>query len=205
MIKFAISRGAAWTKRVCASCSGFARPRLAQPGLAEPGLAQNESGVAAVEFALIAPILITLFLGAFEFSQAITVDRKLTALASSTADLVAQTEDIDDTEMQNIFQASTVILTPFGTGSLTVIVSGITIDGSGDATVTWSDTYQGTARPTGSSVSLPPALIVNNTCLVMSETTYNFKSVVGQFLTSGVNMDDTFYLRPRASDCVVRL
>ncbi len=190
MTKFTISRISTWLKREFASLSR---------------LRQNQSGVAAVEFALIAPILITLFLGAVEFSQAITVDRKLTALASSTADLVAQSEEINDTEMANIFQASTAILTPYGTASLTVVVTGITIDGSGDATVTWSDTYQGTARSTGSSVTLPPALVVNNTCLVMSETTYNFSSVVGQFLTSGVNMDDTFYLRPRASDCVVRL
>lgn len=167
--------------------------------------ARNNTGIAAVEFALIAPILIVLFLGAVEFSQAITVDRKLTALASSTADLVAQTEDIDNTEMQNIFQASTAILTPYGTASLTVVVSGITIDGSGDATITWSDTFQGTARSVGSSVTLPAALLINNTCLVMSETTYSFSSVVGHFLTSGVNMDDTFYLRPRASDCVIRL
>jgi Flp pilus assembly protein TadG len=190
MTNFANSRTSAWIISKCAPLSRLAR---------------NDAGVAAVEFALIAPILITLFLGAVEFSQAITVDRKLTALASSTADLVAQTEEIDDTEMANIFQASTAILTPYSTATLTVIVTGITIDGSGAATVTWSDTYQGTARSVGSTVTLPAALVVNNTCLVMSETTYNFSSVVGQFLTSGVNMDDTFYLRPRASDCVVRL
>ena len=167
--------------------------------------ARNNTGIAAVEFALIAPILIVLFLGAVEFSQAITVDRKLTALASSTADLVAQTEDIDDTEMDNIFQASTAIMTPYSTATLEVVVSGISIDGSGTATVTWSDTYQGTARSVGSNVTLPPALIINNTCLVMSESEYSFSSVVGHFLTSGVNMDDIFYLRPRASDCVIRL
>ncbi len=190
MTNFAISRIGTWTSKAC--------PPLSR-------LVRNDTGVAAVEFALIAPILITLFLGAVEFSQAITVDRKLTALASSTADLVAQTEEIDDTEMANIFQASTAILTPYGTGSLTVVVTGITIDDSGSATVTWSDTYQGTARSIGSSVTLPAALVIDNTCLVMSETTYNFTSVVGQFLTNGVNMDDTFYLRPRASDCVVRL
>ncbi len=190
MTSFARSRASAWIKLNFAPLARLAR---------------NKSGIAAVEFALIAPILITLFLGAVEFSQAITVDRKMTALASSTADLVAQTEEIDDTEMANIFQASSAILTPYGTASLTVVVSGITIDAGGAATVTWSDTYQGTARSVGSSVTLPAALVVNSTCLVMSETTYNFTSVVGQFLTNGVDMDDTFYLRPRASDCVVRL
>ena len=170
-----------------------------------PGFAKDKKGVAAVEFALIAPILITLFLGSVEFSQAITVGRKLTALASSTADLVAQTDEINNAEITNVFQASTAILAPYSTGTLTVVVSSIIIDNNGDATVSWSDAFQGTARPTGSSVTLPPDLIINNSCLVMSETTYLFSSIVGYFLTGGVNMDDTFYLRPRASDCVLRL
>lgn len=170
-----------------------------------PRFQQDRRGVAAVEFALIAPILIVLFLGAVEFSNAITVDRKLTALTSSTADLVAQTEEIDTTEMTNIFQASTAIMTPYATSSLSLVITGVIIDGSGDATVDWSDAHQGSARATGSSVTLPPELVINNTCLIMAESTYNFMSLVGHFLTSGVSMDDTFYLRPRASDCVARL
>ncbi len=173
--------------------------------LSGPGLSKDNRGIAAVEFALIAPILITMFLGAVEFSQAITVDRKLTALASSTADLVAQTDEINNTEITNVFQASTAVLAPYSTATLTVVVSSVIIDNNGDATIAWSDSFQGTARATGSSVTIPPDLIFNNTCLVMSETTYLFSSLVGHFLVGGVNMDDTFYLRPRASDCVLRL
>ena len=50
-------------------------------------IARNNSGVAAVEFAMIVPIMFLLFVGSVEFSQAITVDRRVTQVASSTADL----------------------------------------------------------------------------------------------------------------------
>ncbi len=164
---------------------------------------RNEDGIAAVEFALVAPIMITLFLGAVEFSQAITVKRKIVALTSATADLVAQTKVMDSTVMSNVFEASTAILTPYDTGSLTIVVTGIRIDGSGDATVDWSKPFQGgTARAIGSSVTIPVNLQFPESGLIMTETEYDFSTVVGKFLTSGVHMSETFYLRPRSSTSV---
>ena len=50
----------------------------------------SDEGVAAVEFGLIVPIMAVMFIGAVELSQAITVDRRVTQVASSTADLVAR-------------------------------------------------------------------------------------------------------------------
>ncbi len=47
-------------------------------------------GIAAVEFALIVPIMLCMFIGTVELSQAITVDRRVTQVASTTADLVAR-------------------------------------------------------------------------------------------------------------------
>ncbi|MBZ0215674.1 MAG: pilus assembly protein [Fimbriimonadaceae bacterium] len=165
---------------------------------------KNNDGVAAVEFALVMPILITLFLGAVEFSHAITVKRKVVALTSATADLVAQTKTMNTPEMQNVFNASAAILAPYDTASLTVVITSVLIDENGDATVDWSKAYQGgTERSTGSSVSLPANLQFPNSSLIMSESGYDFISVIGKYLTNGVHMGETFYLRPRASPTVV--
>jgi len=53
-------------------------------------LRRDNSGLAAVEFGMIVPIMFFLFVGTIEFSQALTVDRRLTLAASSTADLIAR-------------------------------------------------------------------------------------------------------------------
>lgn len=160
----------------------------------------NEDGIAAVEFALVMPILITLFLGAVEFSHAITAKRKVVALTSATADLVAQAKTMDTSSISDVFEASAAILTPYDTSSLTITITSVRIDGDGNATVIWSEAYQGgTDRPDDSPVTIPANLQFPNSSLVMSETGYDFTSVVGKYLTNGVHMGETFYLRPRAS------
>src|SRR5207244_1629235 len=66
----------------------------------------STEGVAAVEFALIVPIMAIMFIGAVELSQAITVDRRVTQVASSTADLVARAEtQISQAEITDIMKA----------------------------------------------------------------------------------------------------
>src|SRR5688572_10346719 len=60
-----------------------------RPGLLAR-MRRDTRGVAAVEFGFIVPIMFFLFVGTIEFSQALTVDRRLTLAASSTADLIAR-------------------------------------------------------------------------------------------------------------------
>ena len=45
----------------------------------------DASGMAALEFAFIVPIMGVMFIGAVELSQAIIVDRRVTQIASSTS------------------------------------------------------------------------------------------------------------------------
>ena len=55
-------------------------------------LASDERGVAAVEFALILPFLLLLFLGTIEASSLITVDRRVNVISGTVGDLVARTD-----------------------------------------------------------------------------------------------------------------
>ena len=45
------------------------------------GLASDERGVSAVEFAMLLPLMLTLYLGAVEVSQGVGADRKATLTA----------------------------------------------------------------------------------------------------------------------------
>ena len=126
------------------------------------GLAGDERGVSAVEFAMLLPLMLTLYLGAVEVSQGIGADRKVTLTARTVADLVSQVSSINNADMTNALNAATAVMAPFPTGNLKVTVSSVTIDATGKATVDWSDTLNGTARAKGSTVTLPAALNVAN-------------------------------------------
>lgn len=167
---------------------------------------KDRRGVAAVEFAFILPILIVLYFGAIEISNAVMADRKLTNLTSTVADLVSQTKTVDDAELQDIFTSASAILVPYPTDGLTIVLSSVVIDADGNATVDWSEAgpHGGTARATGSSMALPNGLAVPNTSLIVAEVTYVYTSILEKLIGEGITLSDTFYLRPRVTDRVTK-
>ncbi len=168
------------------------------------GLAGDERGVSAVEFALLLPLMLSLYLGAVEISQAIGADRKVTLTARTVADLIAQVSSVNNAGMTNSLNASSSVMAPFPTTNLKVTVSSLTIDAQGKATVAWSDTLNGTARATGSTVTLPSALAVPNTSLVFSEVQYAYTPTIGYVMTGSLTLKDYIYMRPRLSDTITR-
>jgi len=160
--------------------------------------------VAAVEFAMLLPVLVSLYLGCVELSRGIAADRKVTLVAHTVADLATQFTDIADTDMSNILNASSAIMAPYAATSLQAVVSELAIDNKGNATVVWSDTLNGTARAVGQAVTIPSSLAVPNTYLILGETSYNYDPVFGYVITGTLTLTDKIYMQPRNSVCVTR-
>jgi Flp pilus assembly protein TadG len=168
-------------------------------------LRRDQKGVSAVEFAMILPLMLTLYLGAVELSQGVAIHRKVTLTARTVADLASQVTSINNADMTNMLNATSAVVAPFDASKLKVVVSAVTIDNNGTAKVVWSDTRNGTARGVGSTVTLPTALNVNNTTLIWSEVTYAYRPTIGYVITGTLNLADQIYMRPRLSDTVTRL
>jgi Flp pilus assembly protein TadG len=169
------------------------------------GLIRDQRGVSAVEFAMLLPLMITLYLGAVEISQGIGIDRKVTLTTRTVADLASQVSSINNADMTNLLNASAAVIVPYDTTKLKVTVSEITIDSNGTAKIVWSDTLNGTKRTVGSTVTLPAALNVASTSLIWSEVSYSFKPTIGYVVTGTLNLTDQIYMRPRISDTVSRV
>jgi Flp pilus assembly protein TadG len=168
------------------------------------GLAGDERGVSAVEFAMMLPLMLTLYLGAVELSQGVGADRKVTLTARTVADLVSQTASINNADMTNSLNASAAVMAPYPTSNLKVTVSSIKIDATGKATVDWSDTFNGAARAVNSTVTLPSALLVPNTWLIWSEVQYSYKPTIGYVVSGTLTLKDQSFMAPRLSASVAR-
>ena len=168
------------------------------------GLAKDERGVSAVEFAMLLPLMLSLYLGAVEVSQGIGADRKVTLTARTVADLVSQVTSVSNNDMTNSLNAASAVMSPYSVSNLKVVVTSVTIDAQGKATVAWSDTLNGTARSPGATVTLPSALNIPSTSLIWSEVQYTYTPVVGHYITGSLTLKDQIYMRPRLSDCVTR-
>ncbi len=75
--------------------------------------AATRSGMAAVEFAMLLPLMVTLYLAAVETSQAVAIQRKVTLTARTVADLASQTTSINNTDMTNMLNAASAVVAPF--------------------------------------------------------------------------------------------
>src|SRR5947209_19726123 len=93
----------------------------------------DQDGVSSVEFAMLLPLMLTLYLGAVEVSQAVGVDRKVTLTSRTVADLASQVTSILSSDMSNILGASSSVISPYDSSQLKVTVSQISIDGNGNA------------------------------------------------------------------------
>ncbi len=164
----------------------------------------ERSGVAAIEFALLMPMMLTLFFGSVELSTGIAVNRKATIAAHTIADLASQYTNITNADMTNILNAASDIIYPYQSANLQATVSELAIDAQGNATVVWSDTQNGTARSVGSAVTIPTSLATPNSYLLLGETTYGFKPSYGYVVTGTLPLSDQIYLRPRQSNAITR-
>jgi Flp pilus assembly protein TadG len=168
-------------------------------------LLRDNRGVSALEFALLLPLMLTLYLGAVELSQGIAAHRKVTLTARTIADLVSQVTSVNNADMTNSLNAAAAVMAPYPVGNLKVIVSSISVDVTGKATIVWSDSLNGTAHTTGESVTLPSTLNIPGSSLIWSEAQYSYTPTIGYVLTNTLTLKDHIYMRPRLANMVARV
>lgn len=162
---------------------------------------RDRSGVSALEFALIAPLMLTIYLGTVEVTQGLAMDKLVKLNAATITNLVAQYTTISTSrDMPDLFAATAQIMAPYPSASPSTIVSCVAIDQNGNPTIAWSQASAGaTARTKGQSVSLPAALKKPNTQVIMGETAMPYRSAI-QFVPIGTwNLYAVTYMYPRAS------
>ena len=162
-------------------------------------------GIAAVEFAIVAPILIAMFFGLLELSTSLNCGRQVTNMASSAANLVAQSAEVNNAAQQNIFAAATSILYPNPPADATIVISSVIDDGQGGAKVSWSDASAGAARPVNSIVVVPSGLLPKNGSVILAEVTYTYRSPLSIIIKNPIKLARSSYALPRLSAVVARV
>jgi len=174
-----------------------ATPRMA--GILSPlrALRGDHRGVAAVEFAIVLPFMLTLYVGGVELGDGLSINVKVTDTAHIVADLTSQNTCV------TILGASSATIAPYSASNLVVTVSEVSTNASGVATVAWSQSLNGTARTVGQTMTLPTSLAGQaNISLILGEVSYAYTPQLGYTITGTVNLADSYYLFPRNSTSV---
>lgn len=167
-------------------------------------LGQDRRGGAAVEFAVILPILLAIWAGMTEVGHAIDEWRKLTQLGRTVADLTAQGDTqnpISRTVMNDILASATAVMRPFDTSKVKIVVSAMGIDAKnpvGPPVVCSSvANANGTARSLGSAAGLtvPDGYRMPGMRYVLAEVSISYTPMIGSALVKlakGVSNTITF-------------
>lgn len=172
------------------------------------GLADDDRGAAAVEFALILPFLLLLYMGSIEASTLFTVDRRIEVISSTMADLVARWNPnqgtITKATVLDYFKASEGIIVPYPTTGLKQVVSFVRVPTTGSATVVWSCSYNGgTALAKNATFAVAPnmkTLVTGGTTtgyLIAAKVEYPHLPVLGMVFTSAITMSSESQFLPR--------
>jgi Flp pilus assembly protein TadG len=170
----------------------------------------NDTGVAAVEFALIMPFLLALYFGSMEASALFTADKRVNTISATVGDLVSQWDpngnpsSIPEATLTGYFDAARAIISPYPAAGLKQVVSLIFVSSTGDTTVLWSvaNGTGATARTVNTSftpltTSSTTDVVARGGCIVATETQYSYKPLLGQVFTSALNLYHINYFLPR--------
>jgi Flp pilus assembly protein TadG len=173
-------------------------------------LLSDVRAVAATEFAIVTPFMLLLYIGGVELGNGLAMNVKVSATAHSVADMITQNTALTSTQMDGILAAATAIMAPYpiqsGTTSLmTITVSEVSTDASGNATVRWSkSTSASGARTVGqpmtlSSFTAPGGTANAKISLILSEVSYDYTPNLGFTIAGTIKLSDSYYLFPRCS------
>jgi Flp pilus assembly protein TadG len=160
-------------------------------------------GVAAIEFAIILPALVVIFLATFDAGRAVAIYMKVRAATYALGAITNQYTTIHDSDMQQILGATAVVLTPYPSAPVVVVVSELQITASGTVKVSWSDTLNGAVRT--SPPTVPSGYKKNSTYVIFAEVSYTYTPMFGYFSSGAITLSDNLYITPRSSAKIARV
>lgn len=179
----------------------------------------DRSGLAAVEFALVLPVMLIAYFGCLEVTQGFQASRKVSILSRSLSDLTSQASTtVNATDMTNVFNASRAVLAPFNsTGAQMTVTSVVfsTVGGVVKAFTDWSTTQNGVLRPCGELTqvpngtapapnNIPSGLVSAGTSVIVADVKYLYTPLLGGSFrqigngASSIPLNSTTYMRPRS-------
>jgi Flp pilus assembly protein TadG len=164
-------------------------------------------GLAALEFAILAPVMVLLLFGSVELVDMLGQNSRVQNLAASLADVVSRDTEISDDEMTGIWSAMDVLMFPEDAAPVRARITSIFIEDATTARVVWSEGRNGMAAlPEDSTVTLPSAaMMIPGTSVIHAEVEFPYTSPLGLVVEGNITMSHDAYRRSRQVDPIPRV
>jgi hypothetical protein len=164
-------------------------------------------GVVTIEFAILLPMLVMLFLGAAEVGRYLLLDMKVQTTSAKLADLMTRDRNPTQASLQDAFNAVPTMLRPFAAGgrSRAIVSSVVWNDADDPPEVAWQLSGGGTLSvasdvgSAGGEADVPDGVLtVGGSAVIVAEMVYSYEPwLLG--LIGGGELRHRAYFRPRLS------
>jgi Flp pilus assembly protein TadG len=166
----------------------------------------SEGGMAAVEFALVLPFMVTLYFGLITLTDGYAIKQRIELTSRTVSDLTGRlnTGVINDGEVDNISTASAAIMAPYNAEGMIITLASVVVraKGSGvEGQVCWSASREVQGGLLG-KVTPPPNLVPDTivtvpegyrqagSSYIVSEVKFTYKPVLGHAISGDINFRD---------------
>ncbi|MFZ4807018.1 MAG: TadE/TadG family type IV pilus assembly protein [Hyphomicrobiaceae bacterium] len=159
-------------------------------------LCRDTGGLAALEFAMVVPLMALLMLGTLEISQAYVAHRKLERITASVADLIARETSPTATTINQILDVAEVLIVPYAAERLSITATYIT-DTDGKRTTEWQ-CWNGIGTQAPAPAALPPGVLETNGKVIVVAASYQHETGVTKLVVrEPIDLTETYFAKLR--------
>jgi len=162
---------------------------------------KNEDGIAAIEFAFIAPVMLFMYFGMAEVTTAITVDRQVSHSANVAGDLTTQSERISAADMSEIMTATMLVMgIPESERENVTIEIASYARAADDSIIENGKAVLNGPFPTSFNAgNLDTRILSSTSGVVVARVNYRYEPLKLRYMPSDFDIRETFILKPRTS------
>jgi Flp pilus assembly protein TadG len=163
----------------------------------------RKDGTAAVEAALVFPLLLMMLLGTYDMGNALLSNQKVIRASQVTGDLVTRERSVNDAALNEAIQGGELALAPNDTTTYGVDIVSVSFDNNANASILWRET-RGNIVPDPNVLDRVTELAEPNSGVVIVIVEYTFKPIFGDFVFGDIPMQEIAFTRGRQSAVVTR-
>lgn len=185
--------------------SRFPTPKSDRRRPIGPSILRCRSGMVAVEFALVVPLLIILWTGVIEVGNLLLISSRVVAASQTAADLTAREQCIGNDELTDIFAGLSAVLTPYPDSDATYDLASVVFDPStGTPSVDWRE-LRGIADA-DNDILADSVLNLGGRgdSVIVGTVTYTYTPMFAAILPTDFTFSETAVYRPRRTRAVAR-
>lgn len=165
---------------------------------------REQKALAALEFAVIAPTMILLLFGSVDLLDMMDTNQRVENAASSLADIVARDTQVSDAEVEGIWAALDVLISPNELADIDLRITSVSIESAAVARVVWSEAHGMAARTENSTVDLPDGMMIPGSSIIMAEAEMEYAGPLNFLLAAPITLSHDAYRRSRLVDPIPR-